>query len=295
MVWSAADCGVTHAKIQTMFSDDLTLRSRFEQGVVSDDGIVTSIKRPYSLEFERLKGLDLNMKYHSVFIDECLAAGIIPLTTIFSRNRLGSIIDAGFKEIKIASYDCGSFPLIADIKNNFEHIYVSTGATYDNEIETTANLLQDQNFSLLHCVTIYPTPLDKLNLNRMDYLRKFTNTVGFSDHTNSSIDDINADIVALWKGADVIERHFTILDSSQTKDGPVSINPEQLKRLVNYSKMSADELYEYVQQISNYELMFGSDTHTLSDEELLNRDYYRGRFASKTNGRTIYNWEEVNL
>ena len=161
MVWSAADCGVTHAKIQTMFSDDLTLRSRFEQGVVSDDGIVTSIKRPYSLEFERLKGLDLNMKYHSVFIDECLAAGIIPLTTIFSRSRLGLIIDAGFKEIKIASYDWGSFPLIADIKNNFEHIYVSTGATYDNEIETTANLLQDQNFSLLHCVTIYPTPLDK--------------------------------------------------------------------------------------------------------------------------------------
>ena len=117
MVWSAADCGVTHAKIQTMFSEDLTFRSRFEQGVVSDDGIITSIKRPYSLELERLKGLDLDMKYHSVFIDEWLAAGIIPLTTIFSWSRLGSIIDAGFKEIKIASYDCASFPLINDLKN----------------------------------------------------------------------------------------------------------------------------------------------------------------------------------
>ena len=99
----------------------------------------------------------------------------------------------------------------------------------------------------------------------------------------------------MWKGVDIIERHFTILDSSQTKDGPVSINPNQLKSLVDYSQMSNDELFEHVQKIHNYELMLGSETHTLSAEELLNRDYYRGRFASKIDGRTIYNWEEVNL
>lgn len=295
MVWSAADAGATHAKIQTMFSEDLTSRKRFEEGLIDDDGTVTSIKRPYSLELQRLQGLDLTIGDQSLFIDECSAAGIIPLTTVFSRNRLNSIIEIGFKEIKIASYDCSSFPLIKDLKNKFEHVYVSTGATYDNEIEITANLLKDQNFSFLHCVTIYPTPIDKLNLNRINYLRKFTDTIGFSDHTNSSIDGISADIVALWKGVDIIERHFTILDSSQTKDGPVSINPNQLKSLVDYSQMSNDELFEHVQKIHNYELMLGSETHTLSAEELLNRDYYRGRFASKIDGRTIYNWEEVNL
>jgi len=59
--------------------------------------------------------------------------------------------------------------------------------------------------------------------------------------------------------------------------------------------MKNDELYGYVKQINNYETMLGSESHTLSDEELLNRDYYRGRFASKIDGRTIYNWEEVNL
>ena len=271
MVWSAADCGVTHAKIQTMFSEDLTFRSRFEQGVVSDDGIITSIKRPYSLELERLKGLDLDMKYHSVFIDECLAAG--------------------FKEIKIASYDCASFPLINDLKNKFNHIYVSTGATHDTEIETTADILSDQNFSFLHCVTIYPTPVDKLNLNRIDYLRQCTDSVGFSDHTSPSQHGINPDIVAMWKGADVIERHFTVLDASQTKDGPVSVNPEQLKNIVDYSKYNLDELSKLIENIPDYDKMLGSKTHSLSEEELLNRDYYRGRFASKINGKTIYNWE----
>ena len=291
MIWRAADSGASHVKIQTIFSEDLTLRERFEEGVTSN-GVVKSIKRPYLPEFERLSKLDLGFDTHALFIDECSSAGVIPLTTVFNRSRLESIIELGFKEIKIASYDCASFPLINDLKNKFNHIYVSTGATHDSEIETTANILSDQNFSFLHCVTIYPTPVDKLNLNRIDYLRQFTNSVGFSDHTRPSQHGIDPDIVALWKGADVIERHFTILDSSQTKDGPVSINPEQLKNLVDYSKYNHDELSKLVENISDYDKMLGSKTHSLSEEELLNRDYYRGRFASKINGKTIYNWEE---
>ena len=291
MIWRAADSGASHVKIQTIFSEDLTLRERFEEGVTSN-GVVKSIKRPYLPEFERLSKLDLGFDTHALFIDECSSAGVIPLTTVFNRSRLESIVELGFKEIKIASYDCASFPLINDLKNKFNHIYVSTGATHDSEIETTANILSDQNFSFLHCVTIYPTPVDKLNLNRIDYLRQFTNSVGFSDHTRPSQHGIDPDIVALWKGADVIERHFTILDSSQTKDGPVSINPEQLKNIVDYSKYNHDELSKLVENIPDYDKMLGSKTHSLSEEELLNRDYYRGRFASKINGKTIYNWEE---
>ncbi|MCH2403732.1 MAG: N-acetylneuraminate synthase family protein [Nitrososphaerales archaeon] len=290
MIWSAADSGATHAKIQTIFSEDLTFRERFESGITTD-GVLTSIKRPYSLEHERLSKLEIGFDIHTLFIDECSAAGIIPLTTVFSRSRLESIINLGFKEIKIASYDCASFPLINDLKNKFNHIYVSTGATHDNEIETTADLLKDQNFSFLHCVTIYPTPVNKLNLNRIDYLRQFTDYAGFSDHTSPEQNGLDPDIVALWKGANVIERHFTILDPSQTKDGPVSVNPEQLKNIVEYSKMKSDELSELIKNIPDYYDMLGSKTHTLSEEELLNRDYYRGRFASKINEKTIYNWE----
>ena len=291
MIWRAADSGASHVKIQTIFSEDLTLRERFEDGVTSN-GVVKSIKRPYLPEFERLSKLDLGFDTHALFIDECSSAGVIPLTTVFNRSRLESIVELGFKEIKIASYDCASFPLINDLKNKFNHIYVSTGATHDSEIETTANILSDQNFSFLHCVTIYPTPVDKLNLNRIDYLRQFTNSVGFSDHTRPSQHGIDPDIVALWKGADVIERHFTVLDASQTKDGPVSVNPEQLKNIVDYSKYNLDELSKLIQNIPDYDKMLGSKTHSLSEEELLNRDYYRGRFASKINGKTIYNWEE---
>ena len=57
MVWSVADCGATHAKIQTIYSADLTFRERFEDGVTDNGGVVTSIKRPYSPEFEDYKNL----------------------------------------------------------------------------------------------------------------------------------------------------------------------------------------------------------------------------------------------
>ena len=142
MIWSAADSGATHAKMQTIFSEDLTFRERFENGITTD-GVLTSIKRPYSLEHERLSKLEIGFDMHTLFIDECSAAGIIPLTTVFSRSRLESIINLGFKEIKIASYDCASFPLINDLKNKFNHIYVSTGATHVNDVPSADPAIPD--------------------------------------------------------------------------------------------------------------------------------------------------------
>ncbi len=94
-------------------------------------------------------------------------------------------------------------------------------------------------------------------------------------------------------GADVIERHFTLLAVDQTKDGPVSIRPAELKELVELSKMGDAELQEYVaREIPEFPRMLGVEHRPLSDVELLNRDYYRGRFASRTNGEWVYNWEE---
>lgn len=294
MICAAAEAGATYAKMQSLFADDLTYRERFEQG--QKDGMsVKTIKRPYRVEYERLRKLDLDRDAHVTFLDECKAAGIRPLTTIFARSRIPMISDLGFKDVKVASYDCASYTLIRELMETFEHLYISTGATFDDEVEKTAGMLSGHSFSFLHCVTIYPTPLGKLNLNRMKFLRKFTKEVGFSDHTFADNDGLKADIVALFTGADVIERHFTLLPRGKTKDGPVSIDYEQLKELVEFSKMNRDELREHVLKIPNYDEMIKSENLGLSDEELLNRDYYRGRFASKINGKVIFNWESDSV
>jgi len=292
MVWRAADSGADYAKIQTIFAEDITRRERFEEGF-RDRTTNSLMKRPYAAEYARLKPLELDKKGHEVFLSECQAYGIKPLTTVFTRSRIPFAYDLGFKEIKVGSADCSSFPMIMELRERFEHIYVSTGMTFDHEVQQTARILSGSSFSLLHCVSVYPTPLEDLNLARISRLLRLAKEVGFSDHTLVEKDGLKAAAAALLLNAQVIERHFTIVDRSVTKDGPVSINPRELKELVEISRMSKEELRKYVNlQVPELNLMIGVEDKTPSDEELRNRDYYRGRFASRVNGNMIYNWED---
>jgi len=296
MIHAAAESGAHYAKSQSMLANELTFRERFENGIL-EGGEIRSIKRPFKEEYERLKPLDLTDENYIQFIEECNLAGIEPLTTIFTRQRIPFVKSLGMNAVKVASYDCGSYPLIEELSNNFEHLYISTGASFDEEIEKTSKILQNKKkqFSLLHCVTIYPTPMEDLNLNRMNYLRTLTPNVGFSDHTLVQRDGINASLLAIAYGANIVERHFTVLPQNKTRDGPVSINPRELSDLIKYGS-SQKTAKEYItNNISNKVNIFGNKKRSLSQEELLNRDYYRGRFASKINGEIIYNWETKKI
>lgn len=292
MVWAAAESGAAYAKIQSMLADHLTRRERFETGQW-ENGQQTVIQRPYQPEYERLKPMDLDDEAHHRFVETCRKAGIKPLTTIFSRARIPFIASLNMPAIKVASYDCASYPMLEELKERFDYLYVSVGATHDEEIEKTAVLLQPKPFTLLHAVTIYPTPLSEIHLARLDYLKKFTLSVGFSDHTLVARDGLKASIAAMSWGADVVERHFTLLEPEATKDGPISIGPLELQELVRFANMDQQELREYVErEIPELPEMIGVPKRELSHTELLNRDYYRGRFASPVEGEWIYNWEQ---
>ena len=107
MTHQAAESGATYAKIQTIFADDLTFRTEFEEGSIINGKVVT-IKRPYKPEYERLKKLEITYEEQSKFVSECKKCGIIPLTTCFTRGSIPKIAELGVDNIKIASYDCGS-------------------------------------------------------------------------------------------------------------------------------------------------------------------------------------------
>lgn len=296
MIAEAAEGGATHAKIQTIFADDLSYRPEFEEGQTAPDGRVKVIKRPYQPEYERLKKLELTYEQHRRFVEDCRAAGLEPLTTVFNLTCIPEIRDLGWRSIKVASYDCGSTPLIEALANNFKELIVSTGASYDEEIEATAALLKRRgaNFTLLHCVTIYPTPLDAMHLNRLAYLRSFASSVGLSDHSLVARDGVKADLVAIHLGANTIERHFTVLPEDQTRDGKVSITRAHLREMVDFAAMdhAAQEAY-LAEHVPERAIMMGQQQRALSDAELLNRAYYRGRFCNKIGGQQIYNWEEA--
>ncbi len=295
MIHAVAEAGADFAKVQTIRVRDLTRRQRFEEGIV-ENGVKKAIKRPYAPEYERLSPLELAADDEAFFREECKRFGTGALTSVFSRASVEDIAKLGYDRIKVPSYDCASLPLLRQLVGRFSHIYVSTGATFDDEIAAAAKVLAASKFTFLHCVTIYPTPLDQMHLARLQWLRQFSPSVGFSDHSLVARDGLKASIGALALGADVIERHFRTLPADKTKDGPVSIDPKQLAELVRWARAPQSEVQDYVaREIPERDAMFGSPVRALSAEELLNRDYYRGRFASPDGKDFIYNWEDKPL
>ena len=294
MIHASAENGADIVKIQTIRSKELTHRSEFDEGSIID-GEVKIIKRPYKSEYERLKKLDLKIEDESWFIQECLKYGVSPMTTVFTKAGLKEIKDLGYEAIKIASYDCASYSLLKEVKKSFNKIFISTGATYDHEIEKAAKILNGADFEFLHCVTIYPTPLEELHLSRINHLRKYSSKVGYSDHSHVKNTGIIASQIALGLGASCIERHFTILKDDQTKDGPVSVTPIELKQLSDFNKLSRfEQIKEINLQMPTWQdTVLGDAGRELSNAELLNRSYYRGRFASVVDGNTVYNWDET--
>lgn len=301
MADAAAGAGATHVKVQTIYAANLVFRPQFEHGL-EVDGVVRAIRRPFGPEYERLKGLELRPDDVVRLVEHCRDLGVEPMTTCFARGTIDEIASQGFREIKVASYDCASYQMLRELANRFERIFVSTGATFDNEIEYAAKVLRESEtaFELLHCVTIYPTPLDDLNLSRMDYLRRLASRVGFSDHTRVATDGVLASQGALALRADVIERHFTILGPGETKDGPVSVNPEQLKSIVDFAALDKQEQADRLsREAPDWRKMVGTAKRDLTPAELLNRDYYRGRFATPRKAgdhaasSMVFNWEET--
>ena len=299
MVHAAKESGAHFAKIQSLLSSDLTHRPEFDLGE-EVNGIIKVIKRPYINEYERLKKLDLDNEQHFQFVNYCKKYNIKPMTTIFNRARLKFLETLDFDTIKVSSFDCSSHKMISELsKSKFKNIIVSTGCTYDDEIKKTVQLLKDKSLTILHCVSIYPTPISESHLNRINFLKKINTSVGLSEHSNYDRDSLKISIVSLTYDIDFIERHFTILPKNETKDGIVSLNQKELKELVEFSKLNKNDLEKYINEnISADDLnkLGGLATRELSHTELLNRNYYRGRFASKDiEGKIIYNWEEHDI
>ena len=296
MIWEASAAGADYVKLQTIRSSELTRRERFEEGQTAPDRTVQVIKRPYGAEFERLAGLDLTLEDEAWFVDECLRAGIGSMTTTFTRAGAWDVKDLGYEAVKVASYDCPSYPLLKDLKRWWSRIFVSTGACFDHEIETAAKILAGSEFTFLHCVTIYPTPMTELHLRRMEWLRRFTPRVGLSEHTKTEVDGLWASKIALGLGADCIERHYTVLEVDQSRDGPVSITPKMIAELREFADRPRAERMEILsREYPQWEVALGQSKRKMAHAEMLNRDYYRGRFASKVDGRDVYNWEDVSL
>lgn len=292
MIIQAKKSGFTHGKIQGLYSHELTKRQEFE----NPD---SKFYRPFLAEYDRLSKLDLTEDDEEWFFNTCVDLGIIPMVTVFTHLGVERAKKAGFKSIKIASYDCSSLPLIESVAKFADEIVVSTGATTWEDISKTAKFLcqiqsQGKEVTLLHARTLYPVLPLETGLAKMQALSSFEIPTGYSDHSNPENSGLLASKFALLLGATVIERHFTVLPKHETRDGPVSINEEQANELVKFDQLNyidkVIDLGTNIFELGKY--LFIENLEPLT-KEMINSKYYKGRVASKINGNLVYGWEYI--
>ncbi|MEJ8544101.1 N-acetylneuraminate synthase family protein [Brevibacillus borstelensis] len=161
--------------------------------------------------------------------------GMIFLSTPFSRAAAVQLEEMGVVAYKIGSGECNNYPLVEHIARYRKPIILSTGMNDIKSIKKSVDILRKYNtpYALLHCTSIYPTPYDKVRLGALEELRDtFPDAVlGLSDHSLSNYPSFGA--VAL--GASILERHFTSDKNWPGPDISISMDPKELKELIEGS------------------------------------------------------------
>jgi N-acetylneuraminate synthase len=167
----------------------------------------------------------------------CRGKGVIYMSTPFSRAAADRLEQMGVSAYKIGSGECNNFPLIEHIAKFGKPVILSTGMNDLTTITKSVAILRKHNiqFALLHCTSMYPTPYEKIRLGALHELQtKFEDAVvGLSDHSLSNFPCLGA----VSCGASILERHFVSDKKWPGPDVEISMNPAELKELINGSKI----------------------------------------------------------
>jgi sialic acid synthase SpsE/mannose-6-phosphate isomerase-like protein (cupin superfamily) len=157
--------------------------------------------------------------------------GMLTICTPFDEESVDVILDMGIEIIKVASCSASDWPLLKKIASTNRPVVISTAGLSLNKIDRIVSFMEynNVNFALMHCVAIYPTPDEKLNLNQIELLKKrFPDVpVGFSTHEAPSNFDIIR--VACAKGARLFERHVG-MQTDKYKLNAYSSSPQEVER-----------------------------------------------------------------
>lgn len=169
---------------------------------------------------------ELSKENVKVLMDECNRVGIEFMASVFDEERVDWLENLGVKRYKTASRSISDKFLINKIIATKKPTIISLGMWERKELP---NIETESKLDFLYCVSKYPTELTDLNFSNIDFLNKYS---GFSDHTLGIV----APIVAMSRGAKIIEKHFTVDKSMYGPDHSGSMTPNELKELVKYKE-----------------------------------------------------------
>lgn len=249
----AARAGADTVKFQTFRAGDMVtsfaLKADYQAANTGDAGS----------QYAMLKALELTRDDFQAIREYCRKRGIEFLSTPFDLESLSYLTcDLGQTRLKISSGDLTNAPLLLAAAKSASQVILSTGMSSFDEIEQALMVLAfgfsrpadaapglaafhrvyessagrdalKRNVALLHCTTEYPAPFSDVHLRAMDTLRaRFELRTGYSDHSVG----ITVPVAAAARGAEIIEKHFTLDRALPGPDHKASLEPEELRSMV---------------------------------------------------------------
>ncbi len=176
----------------------------------------------------------------------CSKSKINFFTSVFTLEDLKKISKYEKDYIKIPSAEANNFEMIKFASENFKNVLISTGTLKKSEIKNISKIVTKDKLTLLHCVSSYPCKDEDINLPKINHLRKYANSIGFSDHTQG----ILATILAIPYKLSYIEKHFTIDQSLPGRDNKFAILPKDIselkKTILLFEKANIDHGEDYL-------------------------------------------------
>lgn len=282
LIDAAYEAGVDIVKFQTFKAQNLVTKSAQQADYQTrNTGVSES-------QFSMLSRLELDYDTHHELVVYCQKLGIEFLSTAFDQESLDFLVNnLKLSMLKIPSGELTNAPFVLKHAQTGCNLIVSTGMASLAEIESALAVIAfgytqpidtipseqlfaeayaspagqaaiKEKITLLHCTTEYPAPLKEVNLNAMQTLgTAFGLSIGYSDHTAG----ITIPIAATALGAQLIEKHFTLDKTLPGPDHKASLEPNELK--------------DMVQAIRDTELALGSSIKTPQPSEIKNKQIAR--------------------
>jgi N-acetylneuraminate synthase len=254
LIDAAHSAGADIVKFQTFKAKSLvTKKARQADYQVSNTKVVES-------QLDMLSKLELSYDDHLELFNYCQKLGIEFLSTAFDSGSLKFLVEkVGLKRLKIPSGEVTNAPFVLEHARTGCDLIVSSGLTNLSEIESVLGVIAfgltaskdcrpseslfaeayasyegqralRNKVTLLHCTTEYPAPFSDINLRAIKTLASaFKLPVGFSDHS----DGISMPLASIAFGISVLEKHFTLDKTMEGPDQKASLDPVELKEMVD--------------------------------------------------------------
>jgi N,N'-diacetyllegionaminate synthase len=273
----AAISGANAVKFQTFKAENLVTKN------IQKADYQKQTTNASESQFDMIKKLELDAETHRELIAYCQEKEIMFLSTPFDHESIDLLSDLGLQIFKIPSGEITNLPYLRHIGLLGRRVVLSTGMSSLMEVKDALNILinagtSKDDITVLHANTMYPTPMKDVNLNAMLTMQKeFDVAIGYSDHTLG----IEVDIAAVAMGASCIEKHFTLDKKMKGPDHKASLEPKELKAMVD--------------TIRNIEKALGSSEKKPSPSEYANISFARKSIVAKKDINMGDTLDENNL